>query len=171
MERKKSSLTSLFASFPKPVEVLQKPKAKPRPKANTKESSTKKLQMLKDKPYRKKKISGALREAVWIKTMGRHFEGKCPVPWCFNSISVFDFQAGHNVPESKGGETKLPNLIPICSRCNTSMGNTYTIDEWSKMHASSEEPQILPIPEIPPETPLGKRTLWQRLFCCFSTTK
>jgi hypothetical protein len=24
-------------------------------------------------------------------------------------------------------------LVPICSRCNVSMGNQYTIDEWNKM--------------------------------------
>lgn len=65
--------------------------------------------------------------------MGRVFEGKCPVTWCQNTITVFDFQSGHNIPESKGGKTDLANLIPLCSRCNLSMGNEYTIDEWSKM--------------------------------------
>jgi 5-methylcytosine-specific restriction endonuclease McrA len=47
-------------------------------------------------------------------------------------MSVFDFQCGHNIPESKGGKTDVNNLIPICSRCNQSMGSQYTIDEWTK---------------------------------------
>ena len=82
---------------------------------------------------RKKPIPTALREQVLIHKMGRVFEGKCPVTWCQNTITVFDFQSGHNIPESKGGKTDLANLIPLCSRCNLSMGNEYTIDEWSKM--------------------------------------
>ena len=27
----------------------------------------------------------------------------------------------------------LENLRPICSRCNLSMGNNYTIDDWVKL--------------------------------------
>jgi hypothetical protein len=79
---------------------------------------------------RKKHIPAALREAVWIHRMGRTFEGKCPTTWCKNTITVFDFQSGHDIPESKGGPTNLENLIPICSRCNLSMGNEYTFKEW-----------------------------------------
>jgi 5-methylcytosine-specific restriction endonuclease McrA len=87
--------------------------------------------------YTKKTIPKALREQTWVKYMGRNFEGKCQVGWCTNTITVFDFQAGHNVPEVKGGDTTLENLIPICSRCNQSMGSKYTITEWNKLGASS----------------------------------
>ncbi len=62
--------------------------------------------------------------------MGHRFDGKCPVAWCKNKISVFDYECGHNIPESKGGKTTLDNLVPICARCNRSMSDTYTIDEW-----------------------------------------
>lgn len=79
---------------------------------------------------RKKKIPIALREQVWIHRMGRVFEGKCPTTWCENKITVFDFQSGHNIPESKGGPTNLENLIPLCSRCNLSMGDNYNFEEW-----------------------------------------
>jgi 5-methylcytosine-specific restriction endonuclease McrA len=115
------------------------------------------------KPYKKKKITGALREAVWIKTMGRTFEAKCPVVWCPNTITAFDFQAGHNIPESKGGSTTLPNLIAICARCNFSMGNQYTIDEWNAMHAPGTT-VIPPPPPAPSSQP--KRTFFQKIFCC-----
>ena len=84
-----------------------------------------------DVPYKKGKIPKALREQVWLKDMGHTFHGKCRVTWCNNIISVFDFQSGHNIPESRGGHTTLDNLVPICSRCNISMGNNYTIDEWN----------------------------------------
>lgn len=80
----------------------------------------------------KKKIPKAIREQLWIQKVGRKFESKCKTPWCHNKINVFDFQAGHDVPECKGGETIIKNLVPICSRCNLSMGSQFTFKEWCK---------------------------------------
>lgn len=88
----------------------------------------------------KESIPKALREQVWIKQMGRRFEGKCPVKWCQNQINVFDFQCGHNIPESRNGRTDISNLIPLCARCNVSMSNQYTIDEWNKKFAAPRRP-------------------------------
>lgn len=85
--------------------------------------------------YKKKKIPKALAEQVWITTMGHKFDGKCKVKWCHNRISAFDFECGHNIPESKGGKTTLDNLFPICARCNRSMGDRYSIDEWNAKFA------------------------------------
>jgi len=79
----------------------------------------------------KQKINGALREQVWIQRVGTKFEAKCSVVWCQNKMNVFNFHCGHNIPESKGGLTDLNNLYPLCDRCNMSMGNRYTIDEWN----------------------------------------
>lgn len=79
----------------------------------------------------KTKIPKALREQVWLKHIGKKFESKCKTAWCKNKMSVFDFQCGHDVPESHGGETSVENLVPICSRCNLSMSNTYTFKEWN----------------------------------------
>lgn len=78
-------------------------------------------------------IPKALREQVWRNYMGKEFEGKCVVTWCTNKITAFQFEVGHNIPESKGGATTVENLRPICSRCNSSMNNKYTIDEWNKL--------------------------------------
>jgi len=78
----------------------------------------------------KEKIPKALREQVWVTRIGRKFEHKCMTTWCHNNMTVFDFQCGHDVPESKGGSTDILNLIPICSRCNSSMSNNYTFQEW-----------------------------------------
>lgn len=99
---------------------------------------------------RKATIPKALREQVWLQSMGRKFEAKCNVVWCTNMISVFDFQCGHNIPESKGGKTNIQNLIPICVRCNISMGSNYTIDEWNRKFAP----------------PTKKRRTWRQFFKC-----
>ena len=104
------------------------------------------------KKRRKQTIPKAVKEQLWLRDMGKEFQGKCMTSWCKNIISLFDFQCGHNIPESKGGKTTLENLVPICSRCNTSMGNQYTFTEWSKMHQSE----------------IVKRKWWQGLFSCFS---
>jgi 5-methylcytosine-specific restriction endonuclease McrA len=91
---------------------------------------------------RKDKIPVALREQVWIHKMGRVFEGKCPTVWCENTITVFDFHSGHNIPESKGGPTTKENLIPLCSRCNLSMGSAYTFEEWCAL-----SPPVVVVPK------------------------
>ena len=86
-------------------------------------------------PTRKANIPKALREQVWLRRMGKTYLGKCPTKWCENQITVFDFHCGHNIPESRGGATTVDNLIPICGRCNLSMSDTYTFDEWHKKFA------------------------------------
>ena len=92
----------------------------------------------KTKPARKSKIPAALREQVWLQSCGRVYEMKCRIEWCNNTMTVHDFHCGHNVPECRGGKTLLNNLVPICARCNLSMGSTYTIDEWSTFSRSIE---------------------------------
>jgi 5-methylcytosine-specific restriction endonuclease McrA len=79
---------------------------------------------------KRKNLPKAVREQVWLKDMGKNFEGKCTINWCNNIINVFDFTVGHNKPVSKGGSDKLSNLHAICCRCNTCMGDRYTITEW-----------------------------------------
>ena len=91
-------------------------------------------------PYKKRSIPKALREQVWITHMGEQFSAKCTIKWCQNRINAFDFQCGHNIPESKGGKTNIQNLVPICGRCNISMGSQYTIDEWNKKFAEPVHP-------------------------------
>ena len=105
---------------------------------------------------KKQKIPAAIREAVWIKSCGRVFEHKCFTSWCPNTITVFDFQCGHNIPESKGGTIAVTNLYPLCSRCNLSMGDRYTIDEWNAI--------------TPPDKPHTWYT-WRRFFSCMSILK
>ena len=88
--------------------------------------------LLKKDSNKSSKIPKKLCEQVWINTFGKPPTFPCSIAWCSEEISCFDYQTGHNIPLSKGGETTLENLLPICARCNTSMGNQYTIDEWNK---------------------------------------
>lgn len=98
----------------------------------------------------KDKIPKALREQVWLTHVGKQYETKCCISWCNNKITVFDFQAGHNIPESKGGDTDITNLVPICSRCNSSMNDNYTIDQWTKL-----------------SKPVSKwKLFWRKMFRC-----
>lgn len=98
--------------------------------------------------YKKKGIPAALKAAVWMTYNGTNFEAKCHVSWCKSKLTVFNFEAGHDIPESKGGATCLDNLRPICASCNKSMGNLYTISEFSKLYMHKE-----------------KRSWIQRWFC------
>ena len=82
--------------------------------------------------YHKKTIPKALKEQVWLLHMGRVFEGKCRTRWCNNKMTVFDFHTSHDVAEVNGGTTDIHNLIPLCSKCNLSMG-TMTFKEWSQI--------------------------------------
>lgn len=86
--------------------------------------------------YKKKKIPKALREQVWTQYFGKSFEHICYVSWCKNKVTVFNYHVGHNIPESKGGTLAIDNLKPICSRCNLSMSDDYTIREWINMGKS-----------------------------------
>jgi len=127
---------------------------------------------------KKKTISKKLKEEVWIKHFGEIFSAKCPISWCSHKITVFCFDAGHNIPESKGGRTAIDNLIPICGECNRSMGDRYTIVEFSAIHEASKTTPAASTPAAskttPPTSPtlslpVKKQNFFQRLFC-FSQT-
>lgn len=83
--------------------------------------------------YKKNKIPKAIRQQVWIKYNGKLFENKCHVIWCNNTISVFNYHVGHNIPEVKGGKNDIQNLRPICPNCNLSMSSKYSIDQWNDL--------------------------------------
>jgi 5-methylcytosine-specific restriction endonuclease McrA len=87
---------------------------------------------------KRKAIPKALREEVWRRYIGTNYETKCTIGWCTNKITPFDYEVGHNIPHSKGGSSTIENLRPICSRCNKSMSDTYTIDEWNNMGKKQE---------------------------------
>ena len=84
-------------------------------------------------PAKHKKIPTALREQIWIQKCGKVFECSCNIKWCSNTINVYNFHVGHDIPHSKGGTLEISNLHAICDRCNYSMSNKYTITAWNLM--------------------------------------
>ena len=91
------------------------------------------------KKTQKAKIPKAIREQVWLQNIGKYYEKKCYISWCDNMITVFDFHVGHDIPESEGGTLELSNLKPICARCNLSMSDQYTIQQWNKKCKSKKK--------------------------------
>jgi len=77
-----------------------------------------------DKKDKKPKdtISKSLRVSVWNSYIGEKIaEAKC---YCCGNTSITkdNFQCGHVIARKMEGTTDLPNLRPICSPCNGSMG-------------------------------------------------
>jgi hypothetical protein len=69
------------------------------------------------------KISQSLRQQIWFKYSNNKLNIKC-ICCNLNEINSFNFECGHIDPKSKGGLCNINNLVPICSLCNKSMGNT-----------------------------------------------
>ena len=109
---------------------------------------------------KKKTIPKSLKENVWIHYIGENFTGKCAVEWCNKKITPFTFETGHNIPESKGGHTSKENLRPICASCNKSMGNRYSIDEYSKQF----KPTAVTTCHIPPKQTYIDKQWFLRCF-------
>ncbi len=75
-------------------------------------------------PYKKKAIPATLKRLVWNANVGEAV-GKTKCLCCrVTDITQLSFHCGHVVAESRGGETVLSNLKPICQNCNSSMGST-----------------------------------------------
>lgn len=76
-------------------------------------------------PIRKKRkqtIPKCLKITVWNDRIGLDI-GRALCSVCkTNYITQMDFHCGHIVAEADGGETCASNLIPICHKCNLSMG-------------------------------------------------
>ena len=100
---------------------------------NNNKNTNKTIKNLSEFKPLKETIPKRIRELVWTTNNSETFSTKCFVTWCENKVNVFNFQVGHDIPESKGGTLDIDNLKPICSNCNLSMGNRYTISEWCKI--------------------------------------
>ena len=94
---------------------------------------------------KKKNIPRKLQEEVWVKEFGRNstWAENCPISWCTRIINPYDCHQSHIIPESKGGETDIDNLRPLCSACNQGMGKRLTIVEWENTYGSKEKVEEL----------------------------
>jgi hypothetical protein len=80
-------------------------------------------------------ISKNLREKVWGSKM---MEGSCYC--CQLPIKFNNFECGHIIPVSKGGQTILDNLKPICRSGKMDMSNTH-MEEYKKQLMTENNPQ------------------------------
>lgn len=127
-------------------------------------------------------IPKSLRSTVWIQYAGPRFETKCWVTWCKTMISPFTFEVGHDIPESKGGATHVKNLRPICTQCNKSMGNRFSIEDFSRKFSPLSQPKSL-APNLASSStlssecasndinrPTAKPNIFRGLIACWSST-
>jgi hypothetical protein len=98
--------------------------------------------------YKKTPIPKTLKIAVWEKYYGEDI-GKAKCLCCdLTDITQLKFECGHIVAESKGGETKIDNLIPICSNCNKSMGTKNYFDFKNDIFGEDKNDNIDDIDDI-----------------------
>jgi 5-methylcytosine-specific restriction endonuclease McrA len=76
------------------------------------------------KSGKKEKIKPFLKDMLWTRYHTSADVAQCPI-CTVKRIFPENFDAGHIIPESYGGETTLDNLRPICKTCNSSMGTTH----------------------------------------------
>ena len=80
---------------------------------------------------RRKNIPKHVRTMVWNVHMGiSNLEAKC-FSCRAEKVDARNFQCGHVIAESKGGDMTIKNLRPICQPCNASMG-TQSMNEFTK---------------------------------------
>ena len=94
-----------------------------------------KFKRIISKPFRMKKRATrqvlppkALREQVWLRVYGKTFSNKCFITWCSNEVTPFDFHIGHNIPKSRGGQTRSR----ICSRSVADATYPWEVDIQSR---------------------------------------
>lgn len=84
-----------------------------------------------------------MKNAVWDKHVGQDKAVSSCLVCKTNKIHIRSFDCGHIIPESKGGETNINNLLPICKCCNSSMGTKNLIEfrdkYFGEVYSVSEE--------------------------------
>lgn len=67
-----------------------------------------------------KSIPSAIRYSVW-RNYHDSMDAYCPL-CLITVISIDNFDCGHVISHKNGGSENIDNLIPLCSKCNKSMG-------------------------------------------------
>ena len=83
------------------------------------------------------KVPHKIRKESWHKYIGKNIGATDCICCNTTEITAFNFEAGHIIPSSKGGLTTLENILPICSECNRSMGNTNMGDYIKQYYPNS----------------------------------
>ncbi len=85
-------------------------------------------------------ISNSQKHILWMESFNgnRH---SCPI--CdYNMIEKNNFHTGHIIAKSKGGSNLNDNLLPICQKCNLSMGTKYLISYWLNINGNNIKKSI-----------------------------
>src|SRR5205085_9140199 len=76
-------------------------------------------------------LTAATRSTVW-NTYNSITLGQAPCYCCaYETCSQANFECGHVIAKSRGGDDTIQNLRPICSRCNKSM-KTRNMREYAR---------------------------------------
>lgn len=84
----------------------------------------KKIKLSYSTKSKKKTIPSKIKKDSWAKY--NTVQKGVAMCWCcgIESIPQSDFVGGHIISEYNGGKTTVDNIIPICNKCNQSMGPT-----------------------------------------------
>jgi 5-methylcytosine-specific restriction endonuclease McrA len=90
---------------------------------------------------KRRQIDKSTRLNVWRKYIGNKFEDKC---FCCKSRFIYfdDFEVGHKIPVSRGGDDNIDNLRPICRPCNLGMGDMPMDDYIKDYYPQSEKNDV-----------------------------
>ena len=81
----------------------------------------------------KNKITPTVRIACWTNQIGMDVRTSKCLCCKIQDITQLTFECGHIIAESDGGTLAIDNLMPICHKCNNSMG-TMNMKEFMVQH-------------------------------------
>ena len=70
----------------------------------------------------------SMKSKLWNQKIGTELGEVYCIVCMNNKINMMNFECVHIIPESKGGETSIDNLLPICGLCNKSMATKHMRD-------------------------------------------
>lgn len=74
----------------------------------------------KNEEMPRRNIPQYIRKQLWLQY---YPESQVKCRGCsINTITPFDFHAGHIISDKNGGDIILKNLLPLCASCNISIG-------------------------------------------------
>jgi hypothetical protein len=110
------------------------------------------LNNTKVKESKKDNIPKIKKQEIWEHYIGID-TGRTKCLCCnLNDITQFNFVNGHIIAKSKGGNMSKENLCPICSGCNSSMGDENMIEFMNRLKYDTSRLKIkVKIPEVKEE--------------------
>jgi esterase/lipase len=88
---------------------------------------------------KRQKVGTTFRKIVWQHYLGKESQtGECFL--CGDSINVWNFEVGHDIPHCAGGEVCIENCRPVCTLCNRSQG-AKRFEEFRRLIPSTRRQQ------------------------------